>query len=286
MQMGGSTSYLLHSDALGSTTMETDQAGSVNMDALFYPWGQWFQWTGPGFWASFAGLGLTNVGDVYPAQHRNYQATLGRWMTPDPGGRKVVKLDNPQTWNMYAYVTDNPTTLNDPSGLDPCTGRAAAICTELAHSKAADALAQQQTLSNAQNAAMKNPKFAPGYGGHTHCNQGACSIARAMHAPMGPLTNANGTPLGADQVRVNLAKPGSGYHMVSPANATQLAPHGVLVFVTGPGHVATVAADQNQKLPGRGPIISNVGYRNGDMRLDYVFPKSDMPEVRFYTPNQ
>ena len=30
MQMGGSTSYLLHSDALGSTTMETDQAGGVN----------------------------------------------------------------------------------------------------------------------------------------------------------------------------------------------------------------------------------------------------------------
>jgi len=117
MQMGGSTSYLLHSDALGSTTMETDQAGSVNMDALFYPWGQWFQWTGPGFWASYAGLGLTNVGDVYPAQHRNYQATLGRWLTPDPGGVKVVKLNNPQTWNMYAYVTDNPTSRNDPSGL-------------------------------------------------------------------------------------------------------------------------------------------------------------------------
>jgi len=50
-------------------------------------------------------------------------------MTPDPGGRKVVKLDNPQTWNMYAYVTDNPTTLNDPSGLQAvCTNRKANVC--------------------------------------------------------------------------------------------------------------------------------------------------------------
>jgi hypothetical protein len=65
-----------------------------------------------------------------------------------------------------------------------------------------------------------------------------------------------------------------------------LAGKGIVVFVTGPGHIATVAADQNQNLPGRGPIIANVGYKNGDMRLDYVFPKSDMPEVRFYTPNQ
>jgi len=29
----------------------------------------------------------------------------------------AVNPANPQTWNMYAYVGDNPTTLNDPSGL-------------------------------------------------------------------------------------------------------------------------------------------------------------------------
>ena len=42
---------------------------------------------------------------------------MGRWMSPDPGGEKVVKLDDPQTWNMYAYVRNNPTTLTDPTGL-------------------------------------------------------------------------------------------------------------------------------------------------------------------------
>lgn len=58
------------------------------------------------------------------------------------------------------------------------------------------------------------------------------------------------------------------------------------VSATGPGHVSTVAPDTGQKLPGYGPIIANVGYRNGDMHLDYVFTKNDMPNVRFYTPNQ
>ncbi|HUZ46448.1 MAG TPA: RHS repeat-associated core domain-containing protein, partial [Terriglobia bacterium] len=118
LQMGGSSSYLLHADAVGSTTMATDQAGTVDMDNLFYPWGQVWQQTGPNIWASFADLGFTNVGDVYPAEHRDYQATLGRWLVPDPAGQMAVDPANPQTWNMYAYVGDNPTTLNDPSGLD------------------------------------------------------------------------------------------------------------------------------------------------------------------------
>jgi hypothetical protein len=41
----------------------------------------------------------------------------GRWLTPDPGGRSVAKLDYPETWNLYAYVKDNPFILTDPSGL-------------------------------------------------------------------------------------------------------------------------------------------------------------------------
>jgi len=40
-------------------------------------------------------------------------------MTPDPGGKAAAHPGDPQTWDMYAYVRNNPTTLNDPTGLEP-----------------------------------------------------------------------------------------------------------------------------------------------------------------------
>jgi len=40
-------------------------------------------------------------------------------MTPDPANMAAAHPGDPQTWNMYAYVRNNPTTLNDPSGLEP-----------------------------------------------------------------------------------------------------------------------------------------------------------------------
>ena len=72
------------------------------------------------------------MSNFYLTLHRDYEPTLGRWLSADssvdepvgPGGIKVVNLADPQTWNLYAYVTDNPTTLNDPTGLGAhCTGQ-------------------------------------------------------------------------------------------------------------------------------------------------------------------
>ena len=84
------------------------------------PWGHVWQQTGTRPWFVFAGL-RWQVNDVLiPSATREYNFRVYRWMTSDPGGVKVVKLDDPQTWNMYAYVGNNPTSLNDPSGLNAC----------------------------------------------------------------------------------------------------------------------------------------------------------------------
>jgi RHS repeat-associated protein len=54
--------------------------------------------------------------DLYNTLNRHY-TPMGRWLSPDPLGQAAAHLDDPQTWNMYAYVRNNPTTLVDPLGL-------------------------------------------------------------------------------------------------------------------------------------------------------------------------
>jgi RHS repeat-associated protein len=47
---------------------------------------------------------------------RQHSPTQGRWMTPDPAGLAAVDPTNPQTWNRYAYVRNNPVSRIDPTG--------------------------------------------------------------------------------------------------------------------------------------------------------------------------
>jgi hypothetical protein len=43
--------------------------------------------------------------------------TPGRWIQPDPAGLAAANPGNPQTWNRYAYVANNPAGAVDPLGL-------------------------------------------------------------------------------------------------------------------------------------------------------------------------
>lgn len=49
---------------------------------------------------------------------RKQSSVQGRWLSPDPAGLGSVNTANPQSWNRYAYVMNNPMTLIDPLGLD------------------------------------------------------------------------------------------------------------------------------------------------------------------------
>lgn len=46
---------------------------------------------------------------------RYYASTMGRFLSPDPSMESVL-LRNPQTWNRYTYVLNNPLGLIDPDG--------------------------------------------------------------------------------------------------------------------------------------------------------------------------
>lgn len=109
-----------HPDELGSLGASTDFTGNYSNEKLFYPFGE--LWTGAagsgyGMHQTFAKLPDYDAEiDEYNTANRHYSPS-GRWMSPDPGGMKVVHPENPQTWNLYAYVTNNPTTMADPTGL-------------------------------------------------------------------------------------------------------------------------------------------------------------------------
>ena len=109
-------------DEIGSLTIANDYATNHSAERLFYPFGE--LWTGSdvynlGMHQTFAQLPDYDNdanSDLYNTLNRHYTPS-GRWLSPDPGGVKVVKLDDPQTWNLYAYVRNNPTSLTDPLGL-------------------------------------------------------------------------------------------------------------------------------------------------------------------------
>jgi hypothetical protein len=51
---------------------------------------------------------------------REYRTAHGRWTSPDPAGQSAVDPANPQSWNRYAYVLNNPLGMVDLLGDDGC----------------------------------------------------------------------------------------------------------------------------------------------------------------------
>lgn len=51
-------------------------------------------------------------------EHRYLSSAQGRFTSPDPVFANVHRLFDPQQWNLYAYVRNNPLSLTGPSGLD------------------------------------------------------------------------------------------------------------------------------------------------------------------------
>jgi RHS repeat-associated protein len=52
---------------------------------------------------------------------RYYGSSMGRFLSPDPSGLYYANPGNPQSFNLYAYVLNNPLINVDPTGLDCVT---------------------------------------------------------------------------------------------------------------------------------------------------------------------
>jgi RHS repeat-associated protein len=124
------TCYLSY-DYLGSPRMVTDQNANIIARHDYAPFGQEIP-SGVGVRTSVWGPS-DNVNQKFTAQERDAETNLdffqarylssglGRFMSPDPGNAGA-DATNPQSWNGYAYVLNNPLTMTDPSGMDPGDG--------------------------------------------------------------------------------------------------------------------------------------------------------------------
>jgi RHS repeat-associated protein len=108
--------YYYFEDHLGTATTLSNASGVLCNDADFLPFG--YEMVHAASCAQnykFTGLERDSETGLDHTQFRKYDSTLGRWLTPDPTGGSAP---NPQSWNRYAYVLNNPLALTDPLGLN------------------------------------------------------------------------------------------------------------------------------------------------------------------------
>jgi RHS repeat-associated protein len=114
----GSSVYYYVDDQLGTSRVITTSNGTVCYDADFYPFGGERPYTDscpPNYKFTSKERDLESNLDYFGARH--FTSSLGRFMSPDPIGIFVADPSTPQSWNLYAYVRNNPLNLLDPFGL-------------------------------------------------------------------------------------------------------------------------------------------------------------------------
>lgn len=112
--VGASEVYYYQPDHLGSSNVVTNQAGTKLQELTYYPYGQ-----------TRTNTGSINVNHKYTSQEldgstglyfynaRYYDPVLGRFISPDT---IVPNPRDPQDFNRYSYVNNNPLNYIDPTG--------------------------------------------------------------------------------------------------------------------------------------------------------------------------
>jgi RHS repeat-associated protein len=108
--------YFRHSDWLGSSRLTSTATRTMYSSTAYAPFGEQYGTTGTGD-PSFTGQDQDTVTSLYDFPARRQSPSQGRWISPDPAGRAAVTLANPQSWNRYGYVNNNPLALTDAMGL-------------------------------------------------------------------------------------------------------------------------------------------------------------------------
>jgi RHS repeat-associated protein len=114
--------YFYHFDPVGSTLALTDTNGLVTDAWAYDPHGLILARSGsnpqPFTYVGQRGVRQENASGLYQMRARWYDATLARFLTPEP---IWPQLDDPIQINPYQYAGNEPVRLSDPSGLSVFT---------------------------------------------------------------------------------------------------------------------------------------------------------------------
>ncbi len=122
-------SYLT-SDNLGTPRINTDANGNVIARHDYLPFGEELDSTvttvrninlnygDDGIKKKFTAYERDNESELDFAQARYYSSKLGRFYSTDPIMISDAQVSNPQGWNLYAYVGNNPLAFTDPTGME------------------------------------------------------------------------------------------------------------------------------------------------------------------------
>jgi RHS repeat-associated protein len=108
--------YYRHTDHLGSSRFASTSSQTLYADLAYSPFGEAYAASGATD-SSFTGEDQDTLSGEYDFLYREYDPNQARWPTSDPAGLTAVNLYNPQTFDRYAYVANNPLGSIDPLGL-------------------------------------------------------------------------------------------------------------------------------------------------------------------------
>jgi RHS repeat-associated protein len=175
-EISGGHTYFTHTDHLGSTRTVTDYAGNVCDSLDYMPYGEQIA-GGSCSTHKFTGkerdeTGLDNFGARYDSSQ------YGRFMTPDNGSAQDQA--NPQSWNLYSYVLNQPTTQTDADG------HSVTICSD-------------DEYENQHCQTVNDDAYKAAQQSDTYNKAPSLSSLQNSETGFGLITNASGAPVGTVQ---------------------------------------------------------------------------------------